>query len=216
MIYDVRRAMWRMEEGDYPLSYRFGVSAPWGRSHFDLTWNIPTAPQIGLMFPEYGQFMLRASIALAMSWRARVDSAWVCRWAEDAVWTPLDWSQLAGQESGAVAARGDSACITMMSDHTDPEGFRRLTIPGVPAAFAEEGMLTTYGAEQVQTLARAMIAGTGLDMGASSPVWMMLYPNAYPEGIVPAARVGFRYVRRVRVCQHTDRAPDFRLPGFAG
>jgi hypothetical protein len=113
-----------------------------------------------------------------------------------------------GQRFGAASSREHSPQLVLRTSGLDNASRRRVFLPGAPAGWSEGGLLSTAGFEGLTSHARALFMGLSPLTGADASRWMVAYPYAVTPDLGNAFGVGFRDVEFVRVCEHTDRAPD--------
>lgn len=192
----------------WPVSYRFHIDGPWGRSQYDLTVDVPALAGLPVETGKFGRLLWLSTVAHATSilvncWKYE---AWA--WKSAAGFCPPDSPPGVGFRLGAAAGRLDAGCVMMHTGHLDHYALRRLAIGGIPAAWVNEGLLTRAGMGALESLAQTWLIGLrGVDTGGPAQ-WLLAYPHVVQPGLGNFFGVGLRRVDFLRVTHHTTRAPE--------
>lgn len=191
----------------WPVSYRFDMSTPFGQTQLELCVDVPGLYDKRKATRLLGPWLWTMVIAPAITRGVVLDTIWSIVWGHAFI-PELDAApiEMRGQHFGSGTPRDDSAQWVLVTGE-DPRWNRRVFLPSVPRSWASGGLLTTSGWENLLEYARA--AFMGLQWLAPDPVaqWMVAYPGVVPVSLTNINGVGFRPVKEVRVCWHTDKAP---------
>lgn len=201
-------ATFGLSETIYPVSYRYLLQTPFGQTSQEITVDLPTHAASYEVAAALGPTLWATTIATAISHQVKLLAFDMMIWKAMLGPVFLPVANTGGLLWEDPAPADESGVLVLHTWHGDGESRRRLFMPCVPQSWVSHGMLTTKGAEELQTLARGMCIGILEEAAGSQFTWLNAYPNLFPGGLIPGDRVGFRHVRGVRVCQYTERAPD--------
>lgn len=202
------QSMQPMEDFWWPVSFRFNMSAPWGRTQQELTLDL-------------GDLRDRADLTLAVApviWKATIAAAISSEvqllWTDVMMWRGSLFPQLAigsapsGSKASGAGTRDNVPQFLMMTPDPHPRYSRRLFLPGAPGAWHDDGLLTRSGFEQMMELGRGLIMGFKPFFPDPAANWLIAYRGVLPDTLENPLGVAFKQVTHLRICQHTDRAPD--------
>lgn len=197
-----------LDEVLHPISFGYIVRAPWGTTRQMLT--VDAAQFIGNEEAtlRYGQALWRGVTAPAVTSSVELLSMSVIYWKGIGLGVPHPVLEARGEHHAFTAGRDDSPQLLLLTGHPDDDGKRRLFMPGVPRNWVAHGLLTPEGWEKLMGHARALIMGLGPGSGVSTVDWLLAYPGALEPSLTNPTGVAFRRVHHIRVCYHTDRAPE--------
>jgi hypothetical protein len=192
----------------WPVSYRWHIQTAWGAYTTVLSVDVPELHGQLEKSRQLGSLLYMSAVADAtvQSVRPFIQETVCWQVGEFPAVTIPQIPQ--GQRFGAAAPRDNTACLVMHTGHSDGRARRRWFLGGMPADWAENGLLTLEGAENLQELGRGMVAGLVAGSGALPMRWIIAYPQAVPVAGPIGTTVGFRYVQSLRVCQYTERVPE--------
>jgi len=192
----------------WPITCRWTMLLPWGLTSQTLTVNVPSLAGDIEASRIFGRYLWSLTMAPAISRLVELLTAEVVCWSA----TPLSSLDLGngavGQKFSGVSRRDDTPQVVLLTGSLDAFGRRRLFLPGAPPDWSEGGLLTKDGWEGTLSHARAL--WMGLQPIAPNVVseWLVAYPRAVLPSPENPSGLGLRRIRGVRVCHHTDRAPD--------
>lgn len=192
----------------WPVTWRYEVQAPWGWTQQELTADVP------MLFGEpgrsalLGRLLWQTAIAPAISRDVHLRAVWTATWKEISVPIPIQVDGHRGVQFGKSTPRDHAGQLVLMSGHNDSWGRRRLFLPSIPNAWVDGGLLAPAGWQALLTHARAMYMGLRPLAPGAVMRWLIAYLE--DDHIAPANPYGvhFREVTSVRVCWHTDKAPE--------
>jgi hypothetical protein len=193
---------------EWPVTWRYHVSAPFGRTQQLLTVDVPAfagsiehSQQLGLELWSRGLAGASTVGLELLEWDT------VC-WRLAPAALPLQAFGARGHNSGPSTGRDRAAFLTLETGLLDSFGFRRLCLPAIPESWALGNQLSFAGWDGLLTIAE------GLNIGLQQPIaggpyqWLIPYPELLPASPSNPSGVAFRKVTKVRVCSFLDRAPD--------
>lgn len=191
----------------WPVTYRFDMRAPWGRTQQELTVDIPLLRDRIATSRTLGLALWQTLIAPAISSDVELEQVWCATWRSSEVFLPQMAVFQFGLQPGRGTERDHAGQLVLMSGHADNAGMRRLFLPCVPRSWVSEGLLTSTGFEALIQHARAMYMGLSFLQPSVMSRWLIAYIDAVEKTGGNPYGVAFREVTHVRVCQHTDKAP---------
>lgn len=203
-----------LEDVPYPISWRYILQTPHGFTQQTLTADVPylaNRPDLG---GALGARLWLSSLATASTASTALTVVQTVQWKQSSVAEVQAVTDTYGTRSGLTAAADSTAVLVALTGHQDTYGRRRLFLPGTPASWVQDRMLTQNGAAKLQELARALVLGIGLPHGDKDIRWLNYYPGAITYEDPPFHRVGFRRVSHVRVCHYAERQPDLAVTAF--
>lgn len=192
----------------WAVTTTYHMSAPWGLTQVSLTVD---APELYGKVPESVQLGLELwnrSIATAMCRSVYLEFQDTICWHQIPIGMPIPRLQVRGQLFGASTGRDDSACIVMHTGHADSYARRRMILPGIPKSWVVDGLLTENGMGKLEDLGHMMMMGMAAHITGGPMAWLIAYPDALDPEPGNFTGVGFRSVEYLRICHHTERAPD--------
>lgn len=191
-----------------PLTFRYNMATSWGISSQELTCEVPELSNEIPPALAFGRRVWTDHIANAISRTAELSFIEMVKWKT----TPLPFLGASGAPSGAVfgagSARKDTATLVLHSGHADKFSRRKFFLPGSPAAWSVDGVLTQTGLDQLYALSAAMFMGMGAGLLGGPIVWLMAFPGAVDVTPANLRGVAFRRVEWVRIHSFTSEAPD--------
>lgn len=192
----------------HPITFRYWVGAPWGLTRQALTVNAPNFLGNAEALLRLGRLLWLGVTAPAVTTSVRLELMAIHAWRGSGIGVPQPVAETKGQRTAFTAPREQSPQLLMLTGHPDDDGKRRFFLPGVPRNWVADGLLTPAGWEELMGHARSIIMGLGAEGGAQPLDWLWAYPGALEPTLENPVGVAFRRVRHIRVCYHTDRAPD--------
>lgn len=192
----------------WPVTWHYEMLAPWGLSSLDLTADIPLLANMPEAAKRFGVSLWSTAIAPAISKDVELAVVWTANWKVDTVPEPVPIMGVRGLFPGAPTERDHAGQIVALTGHYDALGRRRLLLPGIPARWVRGGLLQPEAMERLQETARGMYMGLRPLFPNSRCRWLIAYVDAIDPELDNPYGVCFRDVTSVRVCHHTDRAPD--------
>jgi hypothetical protein len=196
-----------LEQFLWPVTLRWNLECEWGETQQIMTLDAPglQGDLEGTM--RLGSIVWSRAVAPATVLSTKLVSTDVVMWRfQPSPLTMLD-GQTRGTLAGAPAPRDQSACIMSLTRHLDSRGVRRFPLPGIPAHWVGDGVLTPGAFDTLEQLGGMWIMGLMSVVAGGSLEWLHAYPGALEPSVVNPAGVGFRKVARVAGCWHTRRAP---------
>jgi len=192
----------------WPMTIRYHISAPWGMSQITLSVDVPEfhdQPASSLLL---GRELWDRSIASAMTRDVMLEivETWTWRMGWGSFVAPQ--TNVRGGQIAPAAPRRDSGCLVLHTGHSDNYARRRLILPGIPRSWAHDGLLTDGARGALETMAQFMVMGMCGHLNGAPMIWLNHYPDVDKGDPTNPFGVAFRRVEFVRVCWHTDRAPD--------
>lgn len=194
-----------LDEVQYPITYWYTVTGPWGTTHQWLTVEAPAVAGNQDAIIALGPELWAKAIAGAIT----ADSALVMTvstvWREPTLGGFAPLPPVFGGLSGAPAPAEDAAVLVMNTGKLDPLGSRRLYLGGIPARWVAHRLLTEVGMRALEGQAQAMVMGLCGHLTGSPLRWLIAYPNLLDATLENPQGVAFRRVEYVAVAHHTAR-----------
>ena len=200
--------MINLHELAWPVTFTYFIRAPWGETQQTLTVNAPQLEANTEATRRLGPLLWSVLTAPAVVGDVSMYLCWTTIWKAYAVLPPAGGLELRGNLFGPASRRVDTPQIVMLTKHPDNAGRRRLFMPGAPRDWSSGGMLTTQGWEQLLAHAAGCMLGLAEPGLVSGLEWLIAYPNVLEASLANLPGVAFRRVTHLRVCQHTDKAPE--------
>jgi hypothetical protein len=191
-----------------PVTFGYLVDTPWGSTRQWITVNSPGTVGNDEAERRLGREIWMGVTAPAVTSSVHLTLQSVTHWKGLALSVPVPVADAAGELHAFTAPREHSAQLLLLTGHPGDDGKRRLFLPGVPRHWVANELLTPTGWEQLMAHARALIMGMGPPNPGGTLEWLLPYPEVLEPTINNPRGVAFRRVQHVRVCYHTDRAPD--------
>lgn len=205
------REMIDLAELEWPVTYMYEVSAPWGLTRQELTVNVPALVDNFAATERLGLALWSLVTAPAVSGFVALQGlSWV-PWRFGAAAPPSPTLPRFGDRIAVPASRDNSPQLVFLTGHGDKASRRRFFLPGAPREWVSEGLLTREGFEQLLPHASGMMLGLATPELGSGIEWLLVYPGEVQGNPDNPTGTCFRRVKHVRVCWHVDRAPD--VPG---
>lgn len=192
----------------HPVTFRYWVGAPWGQTRQAITVNAPNFLGNDEALVRLGRLLWLGVTAPAVTSSVRLELMAIHVWRGAGLGVPHPVAQAEGQHHAFTAPRDETPQLLMLTGHPDDDGKRRFFLPGVPRNWVGNGLLTAAGMESLMGHARSIIMGLGAEGGAQPLDWLWAYPGALEPTVENPTGIAFRRVVHIRVCYHTDRAPD--------
>lgn len=192
----------------WPVTYAWETRAPWGTTRQELSVDIPFLDGNLEASRLFGTYLWSFTIATAISVECELDISWCQPWRTIGVTLPVVGFGQRGMQPGRASSRDDSGQWVLIGDEISRQWRRRVFLPGIPRDAVSGGQLTKRGFEDQLTAARAAFMGLQPIPPDAMCSWLIAYRNIVPESETNFYGIGFRRVKSVHVCQHTDRAPD--------
>lgn len=191
-----------------PISYGYLISTPWGTTRQVITVNAAGVLGQAAATVRLGSLLWAAITAPAVTSSVRLSMLSITHWHSLGLPVPQPIPEVAGERQAFTSPRDESGQLLLLTGHPDDDGKRRLFMPGMPRDWAEHGLLTKRGWEHLLQHARGLIMGLGVESPLHSVEWLLAYPGALEPSVDNPTGVAFRFVKHVRVCSHTDKAPE--------
>jgi hypothetical protein len=192
----------------WPISYRWHIQTPFGAYNTELCVDAGELVDDVEASAMLGRLLFSSAIAVAITRHCRPTIQEMICWkvgdAPSAI--PLTLEQ--GFHFATAAARNETGVMVLHTGHADGRARRRIFFGGMPASWADDGLLSRPGAERLQEVGRGWICGLVAGSGSLPARLLIAYPRSVPLSGGIGEEVGFRTVETVRVCQFTERCPD--------
>lgn len=196
-----------LHDFEWPITFRWHMQTPFGRTQQDFTVDAPGLRDDIEGSMALGHVLWQRSIAPAMVTDVELTHHDTVMWRFVAAGLPQLNTANRGMLAGTAAPRDDSACIVMHTGHMDHRAVRRLIIPGIPSAWASDGLIGVGARHALESLGQGLIMGLARHLTGSPMLWLLAYPQLLePQSDNPSG-VGFRKVEYLRIAWHTDKAP---------
>lgn len=190
------------------MTWHYEVLTRWGWTSHDLTADVPMLAGNQDASRLFGQALWQLAIAPAISGTAELRIMWTATWRQISVPVPVPVSGARGLQLGSGTSREESAQLVLLTGHNDDMGRRRIFLPAVPQNWVRNELLQPLGMEALTTLVRGWYMGLRPIAPDIRLRWLIAYLDVIDGEVGNPYGVGFREVNYVRVCQHTDRAPE--------
>lgn len=202
------RGYYELLELQWPVTFNWTMSVPWGFARMALTVEAPTLVNDPMATAHAVNQLWTAAIAPAISFLTTlVDGGaylWKLGWS-----TSRDGTFPVGMNGIFPAGPSHGVAVVMHSGHTDRAARRRLIFPTCPRAWIDDhGQLEHDGAGKMLTHLRGMFAGLNGTIENAPMAWLLPNPTAFHDPITGFGRVGFRSVEHLRLCSYTVPVPD--------
>lgn len=202
------------EQMTWPITCRFYYTTPWGWTQQELSLHVPGLAEKYDETEALAKLLWSLTIAPAISRQCQLYATDLVVWRGLAVPKPLVSDTQTGQLFARASTRESSGQLVLLTGDGEPRWRRRFFFGGIPTDWADDNLLTTKGWEGLVAHARGMIMGLGTQHPDPQAEWLVAYPRVVtPTGTNPHG-VGFRPVTSVRVCWHTDKAPELSVGGW--
>lgn len=194
-----------------PVSVRYVMHTPFGWTTSVFTFDIY----------DLDSDLSKLGACLWAAWNAVVAPATTVRttlwYLEFVNWHTSPLAQLyvglpqVGRFVERVGARDEQGVIILHDEKHDELSGRRFFTPGMPAAWAADGMLTDAGWDGLMNLINGWAMGLmGYFVGGSFSLFNVHVGVIDPSLSNPAG-AGLRLVHSLRACQYVDKAPDLTV-----
>lgn len=199
---------WTKNNLNTPCSARYIVQTRFGWTEQTLSFDL-----LGMnSTPQY------IPVALWSLWTLLVAPATVRSsslvWMEWVYWkaAPLAQPYVGPFTTGRIVeqtrSRDEQLVLVLHSGHADEYAGRRFFLPGTPAGWSEDGVLTTRGYENGMDMVNAWAMAALAWYCGGTVSLIHAYPGLLPSVPENLAGVAFRLVSDIRLCQYVDKAPE--------
>lgn len=192
----------------YPVSYLFQIRTPWGFTQQEVSVDMPDYSSEKDIVNGVGDLLWQTLIATAICRSCSIDLIMAVRWKQVPLAVPFVPSFSSGRLFQTVSPREESACIQMHTGHTDSYATRRFFLAGIPNNWHSDGLLNDRGWDNVLAHMQGVWMGMSSFFTGSEMQWLIAYPRVVDATISNISGVGFRRVVALRVCHHTEKAPE--------
>ena len=192
----------------WPVTWRYEMVAPWGRTQLELSADVPMLADDGDASILFGRALWQLAIAPAICQQVELALVWTATWRNVSVPLPVPVVGFNGHRPGLLTSRADAGQLVLHTGHTDKLAQRRLLLPGIPRGWVDDGLLTPIGMESLVTHARGMYMGLQNISPNARCRWLIAYRYSTLWDIGNPYGVSLREVASVRVAHHTDKAPE--------
>lgn len=203
-----REQLLDLEELAWPVTIRFDVEAPYGRSRQELTVDAPGLDGALTQTWKLGEELWRRAVAAATSSEAELIGYDTVAWRLAAAAVPTGVFAAPGLLGGSTSSRSQQGCLVLHTDHMDRRSRRRFHLPAIPRSWHSDGLLDPGGLRALDAAAKMFFMGFNGSLFGGPFRWLIAYPDALPATSTNGRGVGFREVRYVRSCWHTAKAPE--------
>lgn len=197
-----------LEDYAWPVTYRYRMRAPWGDTQTEMSLDVPALQGDLNSSLKLGGELWRRAIAPAITRHVELLGTDVVMWRYQPSALPMSESFSKGLLVGTPAPRADSACLVLLTGHFDKMGFRRLFLPGIREAWVAGGLLTRTARGALQDLSYSLVMGLCTGIVGAPYTWLIAYRDLLPATSSNPSGVSFRPVQGLRVCHHTEKAPE--------
>lgn len=189
------------------VSYRWNMTAPFGPTQTEMCVEMPNLVDQAKATRTLGPWLWTFLIAPAISTLVVLDTVESIVWNK-ALIANVDAPpiEMRGQHFGLGTDRDDSG-QWVLDAGAEKRWNRRVFLPAMPRAWQRDGLLTRSGWENLVEYARAAYMGLQPIYPNPLATWYNAYPGVVPPTLENPLGVGFKPVKEVRVCWHTDKAP---------
>lgn len=192
----------------WPASFRYVMSAPWGLTQQELTVDVPEFVDDVEKTHALAVELWRRTIAIAISGDVQLMYVEVMLWRGLPIPGIVPVSNVYGLLGGTAAARDDTPCVVMHTGHEDSMARRRFFLPGVPSRWVNDGLLTHGAISALEAWGIGTFISMARHISTSPLLWLIAYPGLLPAGPGNVTGVAFRRVEHLRICWHTEKAPE--------
>lgn len=203
--------MIRLDQLQWPVTYRFMTSSPHGFSSTELTldmWRMIDRPE---ETKSAGPLIWERSVALATSRSVRLELVEVMMWKLPTGPQIVDPGDHVGRNALAPSDREHSLIIAMHDNVVDRRSTRRLAIFGFPRVWHRDGVLTSDGWDVGMQLGNVMGMSFSHDYIGGGFQQLHHWTGVEQFSLDNIFGVAFRRVTSWSVCQYVDKAPDYEL-----
>lgn len=200
-----------LEDLQWPVTYRFLTSSPYGFSSTELTldmWRLIDRPEAS---KAAGPEIWKKSVALATSRSVRLELCEVMMWKLPTGPQIQDPGDRVGVQHLTPSHRDESLIIGMHASAQEARSTRRMAIFGFPRGWHEDGMLNEAGWDGGMLLGNVMGASFQHDAIGGGMQQLLHWTGVVPFSIDNIFGVAFRRVTSYSVCQYLGKAPDYEL-----
>lgn len=197
-----------LDDFAWPVTYTFFMSTPFGETQQSITVNAPQLEGKTEATKRLGPLLWSVLTAPAVVGDVSMYLSFSTSWRAYGVPQPYAGIEGRGNLIGLSSSRERTPQIVMLTGHLDNAGRRRLFVPGAPRHWSSDGLLTTPGWEALLPHAAGCMLGLAEPGLASGLEWLIAYPNVLEASLANLPGVAFRRVTHLRVCSHTDKAPE--------
>jgi hypothetical protein len=197
-----------LEQVTWPVTYTYLIDTPWGETQQQLTVDAPALVDQMTPTKALGRLLWGSFAAPAAVGDVSMYACLLTTWKAYAGPVVAPGPELRGNLFGSASPRGETPQAVMMTGHNDDDGRRRLFFAGAPNNWAENGLLTMAGWEGLWPHCVGLTTGLmspGLSAGLE---WLLAYPDRLESSLTNLPGVAFRKVTHLRICWHTDKAPE--------
>lgn len=197
-----------LEAFAWPVTYTYFIRAPWGETQQRITVNVPELEGHTEATNRLGPLIWSVTTAPAVVGDISMYLSFATTWRSYGLPVPFGGIEGRGNLIGTASARDRTPQMVMLTGHDDDAGRRRLFMPGAPNTWSSGGLLTPAGWEALMPHAAGCMLGLAEPQLLSGLEWLIAYPNVLEASLGNLPGVAFRRVKHLRVCQHTDKAPE--------
>lgn len=191
-----------------PVTFRYNLSTPWGRTPQELTIDIPelidNAPATGSLATR----IWNDAIASALSHNCLLEYVEMVRWKAGPAVTVVATGAPAGLSSLSGTDRDHAGVLTLHSGHSDRFSRRLLFMPSIPHTFVDGNVLSDAGLNRLYDTAAVLFMGCAGFPLTGPMSWWIAYPHVVDVTTDNFFGVAFRRVEWVRVHNYCARAFD--------
>lgn len=192
----------------WPITYTWLMDTAFGPTQQTITVDAPLQALSTAGAQRLGRLLWQVMLAPAITSSTSSFLFFMTQWMASPISTPVPMQPVEGQRFGPASRRDDTPQIVMLTGHVGDSGKRRLFLPGAPRSWSSDGQLVTPGWENIIQHCRGLMMGFG-DIAPSQALKLLIaYPDVIEPEIGNPGGVAFREVRHLRVCSHTDKAPE--------
>lgn len=197
-----------LEQFAWPVTYGYIVATPWGTTRQSLTVNVPQLEGMPDATRLLGRLLWGTVTAPAVIGDVKLTHVSVTFWKSLGVAIPMPIQELRGNLIGRASPREHTPQMVMLTGHADDDGKRRFFFPGAPRGWVKDGLLQKEGWEHLLPHAAGCMLGLQEPALSSGLEWLIAYPGVLESTLENFTGVAFRRVTHLRVCHHTDKAPE--------
>lgn len=192
----------------WPVTWRFTITGPWGETRQELTVDVPSLTDNIEASQKLGEELWRRSIATAMCRQMALSIVETMCWRGSLAPLPAPAILATGLLDGTPTGRSDAAVVVQHSGHMDDLARRRFFLPGIPETWVHGRKLILGARDALQWWGEALGIGIARHRFGGDMQWLLAYPELLPPTIDNVRGVAFRKVVRLRGMEYTERAPE--------
>ena len=192
-----------------PYTFRFTLDTDFGFTTQELTLDIPDLPFELAPLTRFARSLWPATVGSAAGRSVFCDLCTVVNWkADTGLMLTLPVGGVRGGSFLHPATRDNSAVFVLHTGHSDNYARRRIYVPGSPAVWFRDGIMTQEGRTGAYNVATTWYMAFKASALANPYRWLIAYPRVLESSDTNFFGVAFREPQFIRFPSHCAKPPE--------